>query len=116
MPLVDPKFDSRSYREILNEVLARIPAHNPEWTNRNDADPGVTILQLFSFLTESIIYRANLIPDRNRKKFLRLLGQGMRPAAPAKGLVTFNNPKGAAPTYGKCHFIWSKHASTTSGR
>ena len=26
MPLVDPKFDTRTYREILNEVLARIPA------------------------------------------------------------------------------------------
>ncbi len=95
MPLVEPKFDSRTYREILNEVLARIPAHNPEWTNRSDADPGVTILQLFSFLTESAIFRANLIPDRNRKKFLRLLGQGMRAAAAAKGIVTFRNPKGA---------------------
>ena len=95
MPLPEPTFDSRTYRELLNEALDRIPAHNPEWTNRNDSDPGVTLLQLFAFMTESIIYRANLIPERNRQKFLRLLGLTMRPAAPAHGLVTFRNPRGA---------------------
>ena len=94
MPLTEPIFDSRTYRELLNEALARIPAHNPEWTNRSDSDPGVTLLQLFAFMTESIIYRANLIPERNRQKFLRLLGIPMQPAAPAHGLVTFQNPRG----------------------
>lgn len=89
MPLPEPKFDSRSYREILAEALARIPAHTPEWTNFNDSDPGITLLQLFAFLTESIVYRANLIPERNRRKFLRLLGVPMQAASPARGLVAF---------------------------
>ncbi len=95
MPLPEPLFDSRTYRDLLNEALARVPAHNPEWTNLSNSDPGVTLLQLFAFMTESIIYRANLIPERNRMKFLRLLRVPMRPAAPAEGLVTFQNPKGA---------------------
>lgn len=94
MPLVEPKFDSRTYKELVNEALARIPAHNPEWTNRNDTDPGVTLLQLFAFMTESIIYRANLIPERNRQKFLRLLRIPMREAAAARGMVTIHNPRG----------------------
>jgi len=94
MPLIEPKFDSRSYRQILNEALARIPAHNPEWTNFNDSDPGITLLQLFSFMTENIIYRANLIPERNRQKFLRLLRIPMQAAEAANGLVTIKNPKG----------------------
>jgi hypothetical protein len=94
MPLEDPQFDSRAYRDILNEALARIPVHNPNWTNFTDADPGVTLLQLFAYLTESIIYRANLIPERNRKKFLRLLGQQMQAATAATGIVSFANPNG----------------------
>lgn len=95
MPLTEPVFDSRTYRDILNEALARIPTHNPEWTNFNDSDPGITLLQLFSFMTESVIYRANLIPERNRRKFLTLLNIGMLGADAAKGIVAFSNPKGS---------------------
>ena len=94
MAIPEPIFDSRNYREILNEALARIPVHNPEWTNFNDADPGITLLQLFAFMSEGIIYRANRIPDRNRKKFLRLLGEAVRAPAAAVGLVSFTNPRG----------------------
>lgn len=90
----EPPIDSRSYQEILNEALVRIPVHTPEWTNYNDADPGVTMLQLFAFMSESLLYRANQVPERNRRKFVRLLGEGLRPATPAEGLVTFQNPKG----------------------
>jgi Baseplate J-like protein len=94
MPLVEPKIDDRSYEQLLNEARARIPVHNPEWTNFNDSDPGITLLQLFAFMTESLLYRSNLIPQRNRIKFLRLLGVPLQPAEPAQGLVTFSNPRG----------------------
>ena len=95
MPLPDPKFESRTYRDVFNEAIARIPAHTPEWTNRADPDPGITLLQLFSYMTESLLYRTNLIPERNRQKFLRLLQISMRAASAAEGIVTFSNPKGA---------------------
>ena len=95
MPIPDPQFDSRTYREILDESLARIPVHNPEWKNFHDSDPGITLLQLFAFMTESLIYRANLIPERNRRKYLRLLGIPMRAAAAAQGFVTFTNRRGS---------------------
>ena len=67
--------------------MARIPAHNPEWSNYNDSDPGITLLQLFAFMTESVIYRANLIPERNRRKFLRLLGGTLKEARSAAGVA-----------------------------
>lgn len=95
MPLPEPKFESRTYQDLFNEAIARIPAHTPEWTNRSEPDPGVTLLQLFSFMTESLLYRTNLIPERNRQKFLRLLQIPMRAAASATGLVEFSNPGGA---------------------
>lgn len=94
----EPAIDSRSYQQILNETLVRIPVHNPEWTNYNDSDPGVTILQLFAFMAESLLFRANQVPERNRRKFLRLLGVPLQAATSAEGLVTFSNPKGPVAT------------------
>ena len=98
MPLTIPTLDDRRYQDLLDEALARIPIHNPEWTNFNQSDPGVTLLQVFSFLTENLLYRSNQIPERNRRKFLSLLGVPLQPASSARGLVTFNNERGALQT------------------
>lgn len=95
MTLELPTIDNRNYDLILAEAMARIPVHNPLWTNFNDSDPGVTLIQLFAFMSDSLLYRANLIPDRNRKQFLNLLGVPIRAAAAAQGIVTFSNPRGA---------------------
>src|SRR5947199_10213450 len=94
MPLELQPIDNRKYADLLEAALARVPVHNPEWTNFNASDPGVTLLELFAFLSESVIYRANLIPDRNRLKFLSLLGVPLQPASAARGLVTFANERG----------------------
>jgi predicted phage baseplate assembly protein len=98
MPLTLPRLDDRSYNEILRETIARIPAHTPEWTNHNDSDPGITLLQLFAFMTENLLYRSNLIPDRNRLKFLQLLAVPLRPASAARGVVTIVNQRGPLET------------------
>jgi hypothetical protein len=98
MPLPAPIIDNRDYRALVDETLARVPVHTPEWTNFNSSDPGVTIVQLFAFLTESLIFRTNQIPERNRAKFLQLLGIPLQPASPAKGLVSFRNERGALET------------------
>ena len=91
MPLTIPSIDTRRYQDLLNETLARIPVHNPEWTNFSRSDPGITLVELFSFLTENLLYRANQIPERNRRKFLSLLGVPLQPGSAARGLVTFIN-------------------------
>src|SRR5205823_6928737 len=97
MPITLPKIDDRRYQDLLNEALARIPVHTPEWTNFNRSDPGVTLVEVFAFLTESLLYRANQIPDRNRKKFLQLLRIPLHGAAAASGLVTMTNGAPADP-------------------
>jgi hypothetical protein len=83
----------------LDEALARIPVHNPEWTNFNRSDPGVTLIEVFAFLAENILYRSNQIPERNRLKFLSLLGVPLQPATTARGLVTFANERGPLQTF-----------------
>ncbi len=98
MPFNIPTLDDRHYQELLSETLARVPVHNPEWTNFNESDPGVTLIELFAFLTENLLYRSNQIPERNRRKFLSLLGIPLQPASSAHGLVTFSNDRGPLQT------------------
>src|SRR6266508_3671893 len=98
MPLTIPALDDRKYQDLFDGALARIPIHNPEWTNFNKSDPGVTLIEVFSFLTENLLYRSNQIPERNRRKFLTLLGIPLQPATPARGLVTFTNERGPLRT------------------
>ena len=98
MPITLPNLDDRRYQQLVDESLARIPVHTPEWTNFNQSDPGVTIIQVFAFLTESLLYRCNQIPERNRSKFLQLLGVPLNPASSALGLVSFSNDRGPLET------------------
>ncbi len=98
MPLSIPNLDDRKYQDLLDEALARIPVHTPEWTNFNKSDPGVTLIEIFAFLTETLLYRANQIPERNRLKFLSLLGVPLQPASSARGLVTISNERGPLQT------------------
>lgn len=83
-----PRLDDRSYDDLVAELVARIPAHTPEWTNPRPGDPGRTLIELFAWLGDALLYRANLIPERQRLAFLRLLGVPLRPARPARGIVT----------------------------
>lgn len=88
MPIRPPALDDRSFDDLVAELLARIPAHTPEWTNPRQGDPGRTLIELFAWLGDTLLYRANLIPERQRLAFLRLLGQSLKPAVAARGLVS----------------------------
>src|SRR3954469_13954455 len=87
MPILPPSLDDRSFGDLVDELVARIPAHTPEWSNANLGDPGRTLIELFAWLADTMLYRVNLIPERQRLAFLRLLGNPMRPAAAAAGVV-----------------------------
>ena len=87
MPLVPPSLDDRRFDDLVEDLIARIPAHTPEWTNPRLGDPGRTLIELFAWLGDALLYRANLIPERQRLVFLKLLGMGLRPAQPTRGIV-----------------------------
>jgi predicted phage baseplate assembly protein len=90
MPIRPPALDDRSFDDLVAELVARIPAHTPEWTQPRAGDPGRTLIELFAWLGDTILYRANLIPERQRLAFLRLLGMPLTPARPARGLVSLS--------------------------
>lgn len=88
MPITPPRLDDRRYEDLVEELLARVPAHTPEWTPQQVGDPGRTLLELFAWLADTVLYRANLIPERQRLAFLQLLGMPMQPARAAHGVVS----------------------------
>lgn len=81
--------DDRTFAELVNECLLRIPRYCPEWTNYNASDPGVTLIELFAWLTDQMLMRFNQVPRRNYVAFLELLGIRLQPPAPAQTEVTF---------------------------
>lgn len=87
MPIRPPALDDRSFDDLVADLVRRIPSHTPEWTNPREGDPGRTLIDLFAWLGDTILYRANLIPERQRLAFLRLLGVGVRPSIPSGGIV-----------------------------
>lgn len=89
MPLHPPNLDNRDFESLVREARNRIPQYLPEWTDWNDSDPGITLLQLHAWLTETILYRLNQVPDLNYIKFLQLLGIEQKPAKPAQANLTF---------------------------
>lgn len=95
MPIDDyiPRIDDRRYDDIVAEARTRIARYTPEWspvwTDVNDSDPGVTLVQLFAWLTEMLIYRLGRVPELNYLKFLQLIGVELNPAEPASAEVTF---------------------------
>jgi hypothetical protein len=91
-PLVEP----RDYQQLLDDSVARISVHNPEWTNHNRSDPGITLLELFAFMADNVGYVANQVPERNRRRFLELLGAPRSPGAAARGLLVIANEHGPA--------------------
>jgi predicted phage baseplate assembly protein len=88
MPLQPPALDDRSYDELLQDLVASIPAHTPEWTSPQQGDPGRTLLELFAWLGDALLYRANLVPEKQRLTFLKLLGMPMQAATAARGLIS----------------------------
>ncbi|MBN1946178.1 MAG: putative baseplate assembly protein [Bradymonadales bacterium] len=90
-----PNLDDRRYRDIVNEAISLIPKYCPDWTNHNPSDPGITLIELFAWMTEMIIYRLNRVGEKNYLAFLNLVGIRMRPPQPAVALVTFTPVEGA---------------------
>ncbi|HYU79695.1 MAG TPA: baseplate J/gp47 family protein [Vicinamibacterales bacterium] len=73
MPLTVPTLDDRTFADLVEEGFRIVESGDGEWTNRNPSDPGVTLLELFAFVTETLIFRVNQITEEDRLAFARLL-------------------------------------------
>lgn len=80
MPITLPNLDDRRYADLVEEARSLIPGYAPEWTDHNESDPGVTLIELFAYLSEMLIYRLNRVTDDSRYAFLKLLDPAFKPS------------------------------------
>lgn len=97
MPIPLPNLDDHQWSDLVAEGRALIPLYAPDWTDHNIHDPGITFIELFSWLAELDIYRLNRIPDRHKRKFLALIGIQPQPPQPGRTLLSFTLPDHAQP-------------------
>ena len=74
MRLPEIQLDDRSFQDLVSEARTRITRSCPEWTEHNVSDPGITLIELFAWMTEMTIYRLNRVPDKLHVALLDLLG------------------------------------------
>ncbi len=73
MQLKSPDLASRTYKDILEEMISSIPKYNEKWTNHNLSDPGITILEILAWIFDANFYRIGTIPEESYINFLRLI-------------------------------------------
>lgn len=89
MALPEIVLDDRNFQDLVNEARLRISRSCPEWTEHNVSDPGITLVELFAWMTEMLIYRVNRIPEKLHVTLLELLGIGLAPPSAATTKLRF---------------------------
>ena len=89
MALPVPNLDDRRFQDLVDDAKRLVQQRCPEWTDHNVSDPGVTMIELFAWMTDQVVYRLNRVPDRNYVKFLELIGVSLYPPTAARTAITF---------------------------
>ncbi len=53
-------------------LLQQMAQPTPDWTDFNENDPGIALIELFAFITESLLYRNGRLSERGRSHAARL--------------------------------------------
>ncbi len=89
MALPQIKLDERTFQDLVDEAKLRIPRYTPEWTNHNVSDPGVTLIELFAYMVDQLLYQVNRVPEKNYRAFLDMIGVRLAPPNAARTAITF---------------------------
>jgi Baseplate J-like protein len=93
MPLPTPNLDDRNFAELLKAAQDRIRQTCPDWTDLSPNEPGTVLLELFAFLTETMLYRLNRLPEKVYIELLNLIGVKIRPPSAASVELTFSRSR-----------------------
>jgi predicted phage baseplate assembly protein len=89
MTLQTPNLDDRKFQDIVSEARSKIPQYCPKWTDYNLSDPGITLIELFAWMVDMLLYRINKVPQKNYIKFMELIGIHLKPPQPARVDISF---------------------------
>lgn len=95
--LQSKNLDDQTFDEIMEFVMGRLPWLCPAWTDYNEHDPGITILELMAWYKEMQQYHMNTMTDALRRKLLKLLG--VVPASPRPARLTVTLPYSQCDVY-----------------
>jgi len=73
LPLHLPNLDDLRWKDLVAEGRSLIPSSAPEWTNHNPSDPGITLIELFAYVSGTLMYQLNRITDSDIAAFLSLI-------------------------------------------
>jgi predicted phage baseplate assembly protein len=91
MTLPELKLDDRTFQDLVGEARKKLMAACglTGWTEHNVSDPGITLIELFAWMTELTIYRLNRVPEKIHLALLDLLGLGLDPPEAASVDIRF---------------------------
>jgi predicted phage baseplate assembly protein len=89
MGLPVPNLDDRRFQDLVDDAKRLVQQRCPEWSDHNVHDPGITMIELFAWMTDQLLYRLNRVPDVNYIKFLELIGVELFPPTAARAPITF---------------------------
>ncbi|MCP4148742.1 MAG: hypothetical protein GY757_13425, partial [bacterium] len=90
MTLPIPSLDDRRFEDLVEEAGKLIPVYAPRWTDHNIHDPGITVIDLAAWLTETAIYRLNLVTEERKLKYLEIMGVTPKPPGRAELDLSFD--------------------------
>ena len=93
MRLPEIQLDDRRFQDLVSEARLKITRSCPEWTEHNVSDPGITLIELFAWMTEMTIYRLNRVPDKLHVSLLELLGIRLDGPSAAQTSLRFRLPE-----------------------
>jgi len=99
MALQTPNLDDRKFQDIVSEARSKIPLYCPKWTDYNLSDPGITLIELFAWMVDVLLYRLNRVPEKNYIKFMDLIGIKLEPPKPATANLTFRLSAAQSETF-----------------
>jgi predicted phage baseplate assembly protein len=94
MPLPLPVLDRRTWPELVAEARSLLPRYARDWSDHNVHDAGITLVELFAWLSELLLFRADRVPAAELRAFLRWLGIEQRPAGVASTFLALEAAPG----------------------
>lgn len=85
------ELDSRSRREIINEIKEKAAGYTPEWRmDEENPDIGTALALVYANMFAKMVKNFNKVPIKNRIAFFNQLGAELLPTIPATGYVKFS--------------------------
>ena len=93
MTIPNLNLDDVNFEEIFKQIRHKIPQFSELWSDHNFSDPGITFIELFSWLAEMQIFSLNTISKDVYFKFLQNLGFSKKLPVSTKLIVNFPTSK-----------------------